>query len=239
VAARGGSHHTQPHTRAPTCVRRRFRSTTRARVPGPTWWWARGLRGAGPEQAKTHQWPTCLPAPDPATVKWADRRRPPPACQIESPSCLSPFFFALVRLITSARTPRRSGYVTQAPRNAFTGSWGHSAATLHVTRTRCEVESRQPGALPYLISRRPPIALEHPNFRFSQTKFGLLLASARRGSEQASGAEQQPVAAGEANNGNNLMRLGVHASRSILALHLLPASAAASVAMLDPPPHHR
>ena len=40
-------------------------------------------------------------------------------------------------------------------------------------------------------------------------------------------------------NGNNLMRLGVHAGRSTLALHLLPAPAAASVAMLDPPPHHR
>jgi hypothetical protein len=42
--------------------------------------------------------------------------------------------------------------------------------------------------------------------------------------------------AGEAINGNILMRLRVHAGRSILALHLLPAHA--PVAMLDPPPHH-
>ena len=110
-----------------------------------------------------------------------------------------------------ARTRGQSGYFTQAPRVAVTDSWGHSAAALHVIRTRCVVASRKSSAFPYLISRRPPIALEPPNFRFGQTKFGLPLASARRGrsgggrggigEDRASGAEQQPVAAGEALTG--------------------------------------
>lgn len=59
----------------------------------------------------------------------------------------------------------------------------------------------------------------------------------RKGEEnRRSRRDDQPVAAGEAINGNNLMRLRVHGGRSILALHLLPAPA--PVAMLDPPPHH-
>ena len=51
----------------------------------------------------------------------------------------------------------------------------------------------------------------------------------RRSRRDATG--WSPVAAAETINGNNLMRLRVHAGRSILALHLLPAPAPIAISL--------